>query len=94
MTCPLQAQSRGCFTGDIKIYTVRVILLRIYTAYEANHCKGPISSLTVMGQTIITINDRALAVELLEKRSAITSGRPHTVFAIDMYVNHRLHAFS
>jgi hypothetical protein len=45
---------------------------------------GPLSSVTVMGQTIIIINDRNLAFELLEKRSAIHSSRPSTVFADEM----------
>ncbi|RAL00798.1 cytochrome P450 [Aspergillus ibericus CBS 121593] len=42
---------------------------------------GPISSISVMGQTIIIVNDARLAVELLEKRSVIHSSRPQQVFA-------------
>ncbi|KAF2425530.1 cytochrome P450 [Tothia fuscella] len=45
---------------------------------------GPISSITVLGQTIIIINDRMLAFELLDKRASKTSSRPHSVFAVDM----------
>jgi cytochrome P450 len=45
---------------------------------------GPISSLTVLGQTIVIINDKSLAFELLEKRSAIHSGRPAMVFGMEM----------
>ena len=44
-------------------------------------CTGPISSLSVMGQTIIIVNDARLAVELMEKRSAIYISRPHQNFA-------------
>jgi hypothetical protein len=47
---------------------------------------GPISSLTVLGQTFIIINDAQLALELLRDRSAIHSARPHMVFSSDMYV--------
>lgn len=46
---------------------------------------GPISSVTVLGQTIIIINDAQMALELLRDR-AQHSGRPHMVFASDMYV--------
>ncbi|KAI2619924.1 putative cytochrome P450 oxidoreductase OrdA-like protein [Hypoxylon sp. NC1633] len=45
---------------------------------------GPISSITVMSQTIVIINDAALAFELLEKRSAKHSSRPRQVFAGEM----------
>lgn len=47
--------------------------------------QGPISSVTVMGQTIIILNDPRLAFELLEKRSAIHSSRPKQIFAGEMY---------
>ncbi|KAI1826532.1 putative cytochrome P450 oxidoreductase OrdA-like protein [Xylaria intraflava] len=42
---------------------------------------GPISSVTVWGQTIIIINDARIAIELLEKRSVKYSSRPQLVFA-------------
>jgi cytochrome P450 len=45
---------------------------------------GPISSVTVLGQTIIIIHDKNVALELMEKRSAIYSGRPRMVFAFEM----------
>ncbi|KAJ9647671.1 hypothetical protein H2204_000301 [Knufia peltigerae] len=45
---------------------------------------GPISSITVMGQTLIIINDSKLAFELMEKRSAIHSSRPRQIFAGEM----------
>ncbi|KAJ5375711.1 hypothetical protein N7517_007717 [Penicillium concentricum] len=41
---------------------------------------GPISSLTVLGKHIIVLNDAKLAVQLLEKRSAIHSSRPKNMF--------------
>jgi hypothetical protein len=47
---------------------------------------GPISSLTVLGQTFIIINDAQVALELLRDRSASHSGRPYMVFCSDMYV--------
>ncbi|RDW63545.1 O-methylsterigmatocystin oxidoreductase-2 [Coleophoma cylindrospora] len=45
---------------------------------------GPISSVTVLGQTMIIIHDKDLALELMEKRSAIYSSRPRMVFAFEM----------
>ena len=45
---------------------------------------GPISSVTVMGQTLIILNESRLAFELMEKRSAIHSSRPRQVFAGEM----------
>ena len=48
---------------------------------------GPISSLTVMGQTLVIINDSRLAFELMEKRSVKHSSRPTMVFAGEMYVD-------
>ena len=47
---------------------------------------GPISSITVMGQTIVIINDTKIALELLGKRSALYSSRPNLVFASEMSV--------
>lgn len=41
---------------------------------------GPISSVTVLGQSIIIINDAQLAFELFEKRSAMYSSRPRQIF--------------
>ncbi|KAF2631897.1 putative cytochrome P450 oxidoreductase OrdA-like protein [Macroventuria anomochaeta] len=37
---------------------------------------GPITSLTVLGQTIVIIHDRNIASELMDKRASIHSGRP------------------
>ncbi|KAF9695815.1 hypothetical protein EKO04_006159 [Ascochyta lentis] len=37
---------------------------------------GPISSLTVLGKTLIFIHDKDVAIQLMEKRAAIHSGRP------------------
>jgi hypothetical protein len=45
---------------------------------------GPISSITVFGQTIIIINDVQVATEMLEKRSSLNSSRPRLVFANEM----------
>ncbi|UKZ80869.1 hypothetical protein TrVFT333_008634 [Trichoderma virens FT-333] len=43
---------------------------------------GPISSITILGQTLIMIHDKDAAVELLEKESLKTSSRPQMNFAI------------
>lgn len=45
---------------------------------------GPLSSVTVLGQTMIIIHDKDVAFELLEKRANRTSGRPHMKFGFDM----------
>ncbi|OQE34545.1 hypothetical protein PENCOP_c017G04051 [Penicillium coprophilum] len=45
---------------------------------------GPISSVTVLGQTLIILNDRDLAFQLLEKNSVKHSSRPYLVFAHDL----------
>ncbi|PKY03509.1 cytochrome P450 [Aspergillus campestris IBT 28561] len=42
---------------------------------------GPISSITILGQTIVIINDARTAFDLMEKRSAIYSSRPRMTFA-------------
>jgi hypothetical protein len=48
---------------------------------------GPITSLTVLGQTFVIINDARIALELLRDRSALHSGRLYMVFCSDMYVS-------
>ncbi|OAG01121.1 cytochrome P450 [Paraphaeosphaeria sporulosa] len=45
---------------------------------------GPISSVTVLGQTIIILNDPKLAFELMRDRAFIHSGRPHQNFSCDV----------
>jgi hypothetical protein len=45
---------------------------------------GPISSLTVLGQTFVIINDPDIAFELLRDRSAIHSSRPGQIFSGQM----------
>ncbi|KAJ5193031.1 hypothetical protein N7449_009173 [Penicillium cf. viridicatum] len=42
---------------------------------------GPISSVNVLGKTLIIINDRDLEFQILEKNSIKHSSRPHLVFA-------------
>ncbi|KAB8248624.1 cytochrome P450 [Aspergillus flavus] len=45
---------------------------------------GPISSVSMFGQTIVILNDRQAAFDLMEKRSAIYSSRPRLVFAAEI----------
>ncbi|KAL1962244.1 hypothetical protein VTN77DRAFT_9900 [Rasamsonia byssochlamydoides] len=45
---------------------------------------GPISSVTILGQTFVILNDARLAFELMEKRSAVHSSRPRLVFGGEM----------
>ncbi|KAF7591621.1 hypothetical protein BBP40_001260 [Aspergillus hancockii] len=47
---------------------------------------GPISSLNVLGQTFIILNDSRLAVELFEQRSKWHSDRPQMFFAAEMAI--------
>ncbi|KAK1140311.1 hypothetical protein N8T08_010514 [Aspergillus melleus] len=42
---------------------------------------GPISSVTVFGQTLVILNSHQAAVDLMEKRSALYSSRPHLPIA-------------
>lgn len=50
----------------------------------ANFFVGSISSVTVLGQTIVVLNDSRHAYELMEKRSALHSSRPRMVFGGEM----------
>lgn len=45
---------------------------------------GPLSSITVLGQTMIIMNDKQIALELLGKRANIHSGRPRMKFGFDV----------
>mgnify|MGYP001559058540 CR=1 FL=1 len=45
---------------------------------------GPISSVTVLGMTLVVIHDKKVAHDLLEQNSIKTSGRPTMVFANQM----------
>lgn len=45
---------------------------------------GPVSSITILGQTLVIIHDKDAAIELLEKRSVQTSGRPVMEFAFNL----------
>ncbi|PYH88101.1 cytochrome P450 [Aspergillus ellipticus CBS 707.79] len=42
---------------------------------------GPISSITILGQTIVILNDSRIAFDLFDKRSTIYSSRPRMTFA-------------
>lgn len=41
---------------------------------------GPLSSVTVLGQTVVLIHDERMVSDLLEKNSLKTSGRPAQIF--------------
>ena len=45
---------------------------------------GSISSITVLGQTLVIIHDKQAAHDLLEKQSTVTSARPKFEFACTM----------
>jgi hypothetical protein len=45
---------------------------------------GPVSSITVLGQTFVIVNDSKIALELLKDRAATNSGRPVMWFSGEM----------
>jgi hypothetical protein len=45
---------------------------------------GPLSSITVLGQTFIIINDADIALEMLRDRAVVNSGRPTMVYGGEM----------
>jgi hypothetical protein len=47
---------------------------------------GPLSSITVLGQTMIIIHDKEVAFELMDRRAINHSGRSRMKFAFDMSV--------
>ena len=65
-------------------------LLDLPTEYDWIHwgkhkvLYGPISSVSVMGKTIILVSDAKIAMELLDKRSSNFSDRPIFPFAGEM----------
>lgn len=59
-------------------------VLEAHHWFEHKEKYGPISSVTAMGQTIVIVNDAAIALDLLRDRSAIYSSRPTFTFAGDM----------
>lgn len=48
--------------------------------------QGPLSSITVFGGTIVIINERELAFQIVEKNSLKHSSRPRLVFADELCV--------
>ena len=65
-----------CFPRTV--YT-QPALRRTWTALA-----GPVSSVTVLGKTIVILNTLRACTDLLEKRSSIYSGRPVLPFAGEM----------
>lgn len=51
--------------------------------FKHKDCHGPLSSVTILGETIVIIHDINVASELMEKRANIHSGRPRMRF-VDM----------
>lgn len=72
---------RPDFGQSIRLFTV--CLLNLYEP-QIDSLLGPISSVTVMGQAIIIVNDYNIALDLLDKRSAVYSDRPVLPFAGEM----------
>jgi hypothetical protein len=84
-SAPLPPGPRGLpFVGNIR--DLRLAGIPEYQ-YWLKHKElyGPISSITILGQTIIIMHDKDVALELMERRSTIYSGRPRMVFGLEMY---------
>ncbi|KAI7103317.1 putative cytochrome P450 [Hortaea werneckii] len=47
---------------------------------------GPVSSVKVLGQTMVIIHDRGIAGEVLERKAGVSAGRPGLKFAWDIEV--------
>lgn len=47
---------------------------------------GPISSLSVLGQTFVIVNDADIALKLLKDRAQNYAGRPRQIFVGELYV--------
>ena len=45
---------------------------------------GPICSLNIFGQTLVIVHSQELALEIMEKRSAVFSSRHHLVFGFEL----------
>lgn len=45
---------------------------------------GTLSSITVLGQTMVIVNDAQCAFDLMDKRSALHSSRPRMIFGGEM----------
>ncbi|THC93361.1 hypothetical protein EYZ11_007153 [Aspergillus tanneri] len=56
----------------------------LYGMVDSSYGPSPISSITIFSQTFIVLNSHRLAVELLGKRSAKYSSRPHLEFAKEL----------
>ncbi|ORY18569.1 cytochrome P450 [Clohesyomyces aquaticus] len=59
-------------------------MLECYHWLRHKDLYGPISSVTVLGQTFVIINDSDIAFELMRDRSAIHSSRPVQIFSGEM----------
>ena len=68
--------------GELALYAAENIR-------ELTMNEGPISSVEVFGSTMIIVNDRGVAIDLLDKRSAIYSSRPVLTFGGELQVDFR-----
>lgn len=51
-----------------------------YQHWQKHRVYGPITSVTVMGQTVVAVHDKIAAHDILDKRSRGTSSRPSMEF--------------
>lgn len=56
------------------------------TARADKTSEGPITSLSVPGNTIVVLHDFDSAFEVLEKKCGYSSNRPELTMAFDLYV--------
>ncbi|KAF4982478.1 hypothetical protein FZEAL_1903 [Fusarium zealandicum] len=72
---PLVGNIRDLPSGDVPEYKHWIKFKETY---------GPISSITVLGSTLVQVHDVQAARELLDHKSTKTSSRPSSDFAIDL----------
>jgi hypothetical protein len=71
----------GCVRIESWVRINRVCLPEYQHWLRHKDLYGPISSVTLLGTTLVIIHDKKAAYDLLEKTSIKTSGRPSMTFA-------------
>lgn len=85
--CPDGQHPGKFYQGHKKRYGKETDIVLPTSLIDSPINSGPLSSLIVVGQPLIIVNDRETAAQLFEK-SAKHSSRPHSIFADELYDNH------
>ena len=67
------------------MYGEYIILHSIVTIQKDVLVIGPVSSVTVLGKRVILLNSLKSCVDILEKKSSVSSGRPRMPFAGELW---------